>query len=326
MDLFLFRDPGRFGSWFCRGFFVADPGSFLFLGRAAIGPAFLFLPFLLHAEKFGNHFQRIVHHADEFIDLQEPFHADEMLGHDFSKRGEFQKTAGFSDKFMFEKFLDRIISHTDHTVSNRDNVGLAAAAGYGISCKLFGCFLDVVDWRYLFHISFEKLDGDLLLGQLRFTRIRDPGLGENNNTSKIMEIRTPGTAHHLVELLNGEPVNSHRESVEYDLTGRKIHTGSQCRGRYNTGEFSFLELPFDDPAFLGSKSGVIGCSHPSDCIGDRMAPAPGIRENDRLTFVPLGRGLVELLEHQLFDERDLPVFFRKNQMAFQSHRTVGIRN
>ena len=65
-----------------------------------------------------------------------------------------------------------------------------------------------------------------------------------------MVVRSSGSSHHLVELLHREPVDSHGQRIEDDLTCREVHTGRKSSGRDNAGEFSFLELFLNLPAFL----------------------------------------------------------------------------
>ena len=61
-------------------------------------------------------------------------------------------------------------------------------------------------------------------------------------------------------------------------------------------------------------------------IGDRVAPGPGVREDDRLAPEALGRGPLVLLGRHLLDHRDLLLALGKEQVALQPHRAVSVHH
>ena len=232
-----------------------------------------------------------------------------MLSHYASERRELKRCSVLPNKLVSNHLRQRVIAFSNHRRTDSCNVLLVSAGNNCIRRELFRGFLYFIDWSYFLHSASQELDCNLFFGEFGFSGVGCSRLSQDYNSSDIVVVRSSCTSHHLVELLNGEPVDSHRQSIEDDLTCREIHTCRECGGCYNTGKFPFLELLLNLTAFLRCETCMIWSSHRTDCLGKRVTAGSRIREDDGLSFVSLRRYFVELLEDQLFDVRDLCFLF-----------------
>jgi len=83
-----------------------------------------------------------------------------------------------------------------------------------------------------------------------------------------------GAAEHLFELLDGEPLDTHRERVEDDLRGGEVDARRERRGRDDGGEILFAEPPFDALSLAVIEPGVVGGRAVLEPPGDLVAPPP----------------------------------------------------
>ena len=157
----LLRRRGR------RSFLTSHPVGLLFLGHPAIGTSCLFITFLFGTLNLCDQFQRIIHNPDKTIDLKELLHADELFGHHTPKRRQFQNTSILFDKLVPQKFRQRILTTTHHALTDLHNICFTSAAHDRVRRKLFRGLLNIVDRSNLFHVAFEKADGNLFLSQFR---------------------------------------------------------------------------------------------------------------------------------------------------------------
>ncbi|KAF5028912.1 hypothetical protein DSECCO2_654080 [anaerobic digester metagenome] len=139
-----------------------------------------------------------------------------------------------------------------------------------------------------------------------------------------MEIRPPRPAHHLVELLDGEPLNAHRKRIEDHLGRREIDACGKRRRGHDSRDLPVREPPLHVPAFLGGQPRVIGGGLGSKGVGNDMTAGPGVREDDRLAPVALRRPYFVFLGGHLLDEPDLLVSLDEDEVAFERNRPVRV--
>ncbi|KUG14424.1 hypothetical protein ASZ90_015933 [hydrocarbon metagenome] len=139
-----------------------------------------------------------------------------------------------------------------------------------------------------------------------------------------MEIRSPGASGHLVELLHREPRDAHGEGVKDHLGGREVYPGTKCRRGDDRFQFSPKKLPFHLAPLLRGETGVVGSILRAECLGDDMAPCPGMGEDDALAMEPPGRDMGVLLLAELLDGRDLLLVLEEHQVSLERDRAVVI--
>jgi len=141
------------------------------------------------------------------------------------------------------------------------------------------------------------------------------GLDEEVDTATVVVVRPPGAPEHLGELLNGEPLDPHRQRVEDHLRGGEVDAGRQRRGGDDRREVLVPELPFDFLPALVVESGVIRRGVVPELPADLVTSSPGVREDDRLAPVPLRGFRVELALHELVGDLRLLAAVREGDVA-----------
>ena len=147
---------------------------------------------------------------------------------------------------------------------------------------LRGC-LAVVDRRNLLHLSSQKADCDLLLGEFCIPRIVAARLCQDDDLTQIVEVGSSGTSHHLIKVLNRKPFDAHRKCIEDYLRGGEVYAGGKCRCCDNRRYLAFLEFLFDIAPFLCAESGMIRHRFFADGFRNLVAPRPRICKDYGLT-------------------------------------------
>src|SRR5512137_1910651 len=133
-----------------------------------------------------------------------------------------------------------------------------------------------------FHFTFEQLHGNLFFCKRVFPGICPSRFGKEDNTPKVVEIRSSRPACHLVKLLHREPVPAHGKCIEDYLRCREIHACTKRCSRDHRHQFPAKEFCLDITPLLRCETGMVCCSPHPQCVGNRVTPGPCVGEDDRL--------------------------------------------
>ncbi len=134
--------------------------------------------------------------------------------------------------------------------------------------------------------------------------VRAVGFYEEVDGPFVVVVGAPGPAEHLLELLYGEPLDTHRQRVEDDLRGGEVNPCRQRGGRNDSRQILIAEHPFDLLSATVVQSGVVRRGVVLQLSGDLVTPASGVGEDDGLTAVAFEDFVVELpLDEFLYRSR-----------------------
>ncbi|CDK41073.1 hypothetical protein BN903_9 [Halorubrum sp. AJ67] len=148
--------------------------------------------------------------------------------------------------------------------------------------------------RHVLHLAFQEGEGDLVLRAVHRAVVDAVGLDEEVDAAAVVVVRPAGAAEHLGELLNGEPLDPHRQRVEDHLRGGEVDSGRQRRGGDDRGEVLVTEHALDLLPAAVIEPGVVRRGVVPELAADLVTAPPRVREDDRLAAVPLRRFRVEL--------------------------------
>ena len=225
---------------------------------------------------------------------------------------------------LLEKRPD-VLEFPDHRAAYPGEAPPVPAADHGICDILFRRPFNIIDRGDLLHLPFQEANSDLFLRSAAgLPRVRAAGFCEDHDLPQIVEIRPAGTTHHLGKFLHLQPRDPHRKGVKDDLGCREVHPCRKGCGGDDRSNIPVFKQPLHLAPLLRRKTRVVGHRLLPDGLCHRMASGPGIGEDNRLSLISLGRGLLKLLKDQLLDETDLLLSFGKDEMAFQTHRPLVI--